>query len=236
MPNATAPGASPPLTRPLLACGLAPLLYITVMLLDGATRPGYDPIRRFASELSLGDRGWIQITNLVLTGLLLLGFALGLRRTLHAGKSSVAGPALTAVFGLSLVVGGVAVADPFPGYPPGTTGPDTPTLHGTIHDLNGMVCFLVVGVAAIVLGRWFAGDPGRRPWWWYSLATGVLTPVSWLVCGVLVALHEDGTLPDAPYGLVQRAGIILGFGYFSLLALKLLRATRSAQATEARCR
>ncbi|MBE1484431.1 putative membrane protein [Plantactinospora soyae] len=64
------------LTRTLLGCGaVAPGLFILVFLVDGATRAGYDPTYHPVSALSLGPRGWIQITNFVLTGLLLLGFA-----------------------------------------------------------------------------------------------------------------------------------------------------------------
>lgn len=41
----------------------------------------------------------MQITNFVVTGLLVLAFAVGLRRVLHLGRGAVAGPVLTGVFG-----------------------------------------------------------------------------------------------------------------------------------------
>jgi Protein of unknown function (DUF998) len=214
-----------PSTRYLLACGLAPLLFIVVLLIEGATRPGYDPIHRFGSELSLGDQGWMQITNVVVTGLLVLAFAVGLRRVQHPGRGAVAGPVLTGVFGLSLILAGVFVMDPLPGYPPGVTVPAMPTLPDTLHGLAGVAAFWSAGAAAVVLGRRL-GRGG--PWWWYSLATGALTPVSWLVTGILFALSQDGTLTNAPHGLVQRVGVVISFGYFSLLAVRLLRRPPSA--------
>ncbi|WP_017595945.1 hypothetical protein [Nocardiopsis potens] len=42
----------------LLACGLAvPVLFLGVVLVEGALRPGYEPLHRFGSELALGERG-----------------------------------------------------------------------------------------------------------------------------------------------------------------------------------
>lgn len=41
----------------LLLAGLGPALYVVVLLLDSLTRPGYDPLHHFGSELANGDRG-----------------------------------------------------------------------------------------------------------------------------------------------------------------------------------
>jgi hypothetical protein len=224
-PKPSAPATPLPTTHYLLACGLAPLLFVAVVLVEGAIRPGYDPIHHFGSQLSLGDRGWIQITNFVLTGLLVLAFAVGLRRVLPPGRGAAAGPLLTAVFGLSLLLAGVFVVDPFLGYPPGATSPATPTLHDTVHGLAGTAACWSAGAAAVILGRRL--DRGG-PWWWHALAAGVLLPTTWLVTGVLAALHEDGTLTGAPFGLVQRVGVVIGFGYYGLLAIRLLRRQPSA--------
>src|SRR5260221_12460139 len=75
------------LTRLLLAGGLVgPLLFIVVLLIEGATRPGYNAWRHFGSQLSLGDQGWEQIANFLICGVLCVGFALGLRRVLNRGR------------------------------------------------------------------------------------------------------------------------------------------------------
>src|SRR5690348_11546920 len=91
-------------TRWLIAGGaIGPLLFILVFLLEGATRPDYSAWHHFVSQLSLSDQGWMQIVNFLVCGLLLLGFSLGLRRTLWPGKGSVWGPILLGVFGLGLI-------------------------------------------------------------------------------------------------------------------------------------
>jgi len=53
-------------------------LFVAVGLAQAFTRAGFDPVRHPLSLLSLGDLGWLQITNFVTAGLLFLGsMALG---------------------------------------------------------------------------------------------------------------------------------------------------------------
>ncbi|MET3812063.1 DUF998 domain-containing protein [Arthrobacter sp. UYEF3] len=81
-------------TRFLLACGIAAgPLYLIVGFAQAFTRPGFDPARNDLSVLANGDLGWIQITNLLLTGLLTFLSALGIRRVLRGGKGGIWGPA-----------------------------------------------------------------------------------------------------------------------------------------------
>lgn len=216
-------GDDRPTTRYLLACGLAPVLFTVVILLDGATRPGYAPLHHFASELSLGERGWIQITNFIATGLLTLGFAAGLRRALPSGRGSAAAPLLTAVFGLCLIVAGVFSTDPLYGYPAGSNA-SRHTVHGLIHDANAVPCFAALAALQFVLASRFAREPGGRLWMWYCVATGVLVVVTFAVTGQLAAAaQQTGTLAISMHGLWQRVTIVAGFGWFGVLAVRLLR-------------
>ncbi|MFI7539472.1 DUF998 domain-containing protein [Streptosporangium sp. NPDC049376] len=73
-------------TTPLLTCGTAAGVLVPVLLLlDGATRPGYSLWHHGASQLGTGERGWLQTANFVIGGLLLFAFAAGMRRALPAG-------------------------------------------------------------------------------------------------------------------------------------------------------
>jgi hypothetical protein len=67
------------LTRALLACGVAsgPLFYI-VAAAQMFTRPGFDIRHHAISLLSLGDLGWVQTSNFILTGVLALLCAVGM--------------------------------------------------------------------------------------------------------------------------------------------------------------
>ncbi|MGI5204829.1 DUF998 domain-containing protein [Spirillospora sp. CA-108201] len=75
-----------PRPRLLLLAGLAPALYTAVLLLDGLTRPGYDPLHHFGSELADGDRGRLMIGNFVAAGALTMCFAFGLRNVPNPGR------------------------------------------------------------------------------------------------------------------------------------------------------
>ena len=57
-------------TAVLLAAGVvAGPLYVVVSLAQALTRPGFDLSRHPWSALANGDLGWIQMVNLILTGI-----------------------------------------------------------------------------------------------------------------------------------------------------------------------
>jgi hypothetical protein len=81
-PAGAVPGSAR--TRALLACGaIAGPLFTIAWALEGATRPGYEPLRHPVSSLELGPLGWTQQANFIVAGALTLGFAVGLRRALR---------------------------------------------------------------------------------------------------------------------------------------------------------
>ena len=202
--------------RLLLACGvIAPLLNSVVILILGAIRPGYNAWIVPDSNLELGDGGWIQITNYIVCGVLLLGFAIGLRLLLRTGRGSTWGPILLGIYGLTFIVTGIFVTDPVLGYPPGVSS--TPTVYGTLHNLFGQLQFISLIAACFVLARRDAADPARRGWVWYSLATGLLIAASDVAFVLTFKLWDGG-----PVGLIERIGIIGGCSWIALLAIRLM--------------
>ena len=216
-------------TRLLIAGGaIGPLLFIIVLLIEGATRPGYSAWHNYGSSLSLGDQGWMQITNFIVCGLLTLCFAIGLRQVFRTDRGAVWGPLLLGVFGLALIVAGLFVTDPSLGYPPGTHGGGPQTLHGTVHGVAGLIVFSSLAAASFVMARRFAGDPNWKGWALYSIVTGILVAVSFIAATAVSVLDESGVFPGSPTGLFQRIGIIAGWGWISLLAIRLLSQMRSS--------
>ncbi|WP_409493803.1 DUF998 domain-containing protein [Amycolatopsis sp. cmx-11-12] len=159
-------------TRALLACGAAsgPLYFLTSFT-QAALRDGFDMTKHPASMLSNGDAGWIQVTNFLVSGLLLIAGAIGLSRTLEPGRGSVWGPRLLGVFGVSLLFAAVFKADPGNGFPAGT-GPATISTAGVLHMAAGSVGFLSLIVATFVFASRFSRE-GHRGWAVYSRATGI---------------------------------------------------------------
>jgi hypothetical protein len=214
--SAQSAGEQPVATRLLLACGaIGSLLNIIVLLILGATRPGYNAWQIPDSSLELGEGGWMQITNYIVCGVLLLGFAIGLRRVLRTGRGSTWGPILFGIFGLTFIGIGIFVTDPVLGYPPGASS--IPTVAGTLHNLFSQLQFISQIAACFVLARREAADPASRGWAWYSIATGLLVAASDVVFVLTFKLLNGG-----PVGLIARIGIIVGGSWIALLALRLL--------------
>src|SRR6266540_3496127 len=81
--------------RNLLACGaIGAPVFVIAGLIQAYTRKGFDLKVHPFSFLSLGDLGWIQITTFVLTGLMFIAGAVGMRRVLRTGPGRTAGPIL----------------------------------------------------------------------------------------------------------------------------------------------
>lgn len=167
---------NPQLTRLLLACGMiAGPIYILVGLVQILTREGFDVTRHPLSMLSLGDLGWIQVTNFIVTGLLVLAAAVGLLRVGQTGKRFTLASLIVGFYGVCVVAGGIFATDPSLGFPPGTpnTYPETISWHGLIHFIVGQLAFLSIIVASIVFTRHFFANhaPG---WAAFSAFTGAI--------------------------------------------------------------
>lgn len=213
-----------PGTRLLLACGvIAPLLNIVAVLVLGALRPDYNPWIVPDSNLELGPGGWMQITNYIVTGTLLLAFAIGTRRLLRTGRGSKWGPILLGIYGLTFVAIGPILPDPSLGYPQGAS--EALTVHGAVHSLLGLVQFTSLTVACFVLAR--RDDPiESRGWSRYSVATGVLVATSYVAFALTAKLVDGG-----PAGLIERIGLFAGGIWVALLAIRLMGRQRAARAT-----
>jgi hypothetical protein len=204
-----------PLTRALLICGvIAGPFYLVVGLIQALTRPGFDLIRHDLNLLVNGDLGWIQITNLVLTGFFVVAFAFGMPRTLRTGLGQVWGPRLLGVYGAGLIGAGFFIADPAFGFPPGTPA-DAHTIswHGLLHFVFGGVGFLALIAACFVLARRFTFQ-GQRGWAVYSQATGVIFFAAF--AGIAVGSGQ-------PWSVIGFwIGVIVAWAWISALAVKLL--------------
>ncbi len=109
------------LTHMLLTSGIfAGPIYMVVGLAEALLRSGFDLRRHELSLLANGDFGWIHVAMMVVTGLLTITGAMGLRRALTGGSGRMWGPILLGVYGLGVAIAGLLTADPALGFPPGT--------------------------------------------------------------------------------------------------------------------
>jgi hypothetical protein len=183
-------------------------LFFAVVALQMLTRTGFDIRRHPLSLLSLGEGGWVQIANFLVTGLLALGCALGMRSQLRGTW----GPLLIGTYGVGLLLAGLFPADPSSGFPPGTPEgvPEILSRTAKLHGVGFLLAFVSLTAACFLFARHFhrAGHPG---WVLYCSVTGAaILP---LVCAGM-------SLPSATSLLFALVAII-GFGWVSAVAARL---------------
>lgn len=216
--------------RVLLTCGvIGPPLFVAVFLIEGATRPGYSPLRHPISSLALGASGWVQSANFLITGGLVLALAVGLRPALRRygvgmwgagmGGAGMGAPLLIGLVGVGLIGAGVFPTDPISGYPAGTPMLPVGTVRGVLHAVFSTPVFIALPAACFVLAYRFAKF-GRKGWACYSVATAVV----FLICFVLASIGFSQHPTFMPIGgLLQRVTVIVGLAWLTALALHLLR-------------
>ena len=97
-------------TRSLLGYGvLAGPFYVTTSLAQALAHDGFDLTRHAWSQLAAGPQGWIQMANLVLSGAMVVAFAVGLAPLAAPAAGHRVWSARTA---LGLIAAGLLVADP----------------------------------------------------------------------------------------------------------------------------
>ncbi|MGH2568783.1 MAG: DUF998 domain-containing protein [Bacteroidota bacterium] len=204
-------------TSKYLAAGIvAGPFFVVVALIQAFAREGFDIVRHPASMLSLGDAGWVQIANFVLTGIFFILCGIGLRRSLTAGIGWKWVGRLFVLFGVALVIGGVFTADPGLGFPPGA--PEGPakemSWHSAIHAFAPILGFISQTVALVILALRF-GSQGHRGW---KTATIVVAVAMFVLATIpnFTADWEKGVFNFLPLW----AGVALGYGWTSVVVAK----------------
>ncbi|MEV5719349.1 DUF998 domain-containing protein [Amycolatopsis mediterranei] len=208
------------LARLALAAGVlvAPIFYLTVFT-QAATREGYSVSRVALSLLSLGDEGWIQITNFIVCGLLALISVVGFRAVLAGHRGGVWGPSLVAIYGLGLVIAGVWHPDPGAGFPPGTPLHSTAPMSG--HYIVHWIGFILVNVSLIAscfFFAWVFRGLGQGGWSIYGVVSAVVGVIL-----VVAGLATENFLGPTFGGLVI-------YSFLSAVSGRLLALTPTASA------
>jgi hypothetical membrane protein len=184
----------------LTLTGLAgpPLFVLGVILQQTYRAPAYSPISQDISALTAGGAGWAQRLNLIVFGLLVIAFAVGLHRGIAGQRAGVLGPALLGVNGLQLIIAGAF-----------------PTAQGG----NGSVLFIGLGIAPIVLASRLRHDPRWRSLAGYVLGSGVALVVSVVL---LETLARPAAAPlHAWEGSAQRLVVLMWLACLMTMALRL---------------
>ncbi|MDH6244290.1 DUF998 domain-containing protein [Mycobacterium sp. OTB74] len=176
-------------TRSLLGWGVvAGPFYLVVGVVLGTTRPGFDFTRHALSLLMLGHLGWIQRTNFVLCGLMVIAAGMGVLRAIRSGRGLAVGGLVIAA-GVTLILAALFVPDPVSGFPPGAVA-GSPSAGGMMHLLCGATQLVTITASALAHGLWSrtVGQPARGALS-IVLAIGIL---GGFIGGVILANHTAG--------------------------------------------
>ena len=184
---------------------VGPVLFVTLIVVQGFLVPGYSHVRWPISALAAWPTGWIQVVNFHIFGALTLVFAYALHRAVRQTRWGSVAHALLALTGVGLIMSGLFswhMVDSVPRE----TGP---------HVVAAIIVFGGTGVGLMAFSRRFAADPQWRDLATYTMASGIAV-VGLFVLTALLAIGDD--TPLHPWvGLIQR--VVCGVWFVCVLVL-----------------
>ena len=191
---------------------IGPAIFTLSFLINGCLRPGYDPVRMYVSELSIGPQGWIQMASFVFLGLCLLIFALGLPKYIPSGRASRAGFILLLIIAVCYIASGPLVTDPLSMFD------NQQTAQGMAHGIFGALVFALSPACCFVFyGRFRADERFLRLKTWTLLAGIIMTLII-----VLMKLAQPQASPLNRWaGLIQRCSLVIFYVWITSFALRL---------------
>jgi hypothetical protein len=206
------------ITRSLLGWGaIAAPLYLATVLAQMFTRDGYHLERHAVSLLTNGQYGWIQRTNFILTGLMVIAGAIGARRALRNGIGAAWAPRLLALYGLAMIPAGLFIPDPMNGFPKGAPVgmPAHATWHSNLHFAFASASFAaLIATCAVMTRRWrVTGEPG-----WSNYSAGSAAAL----LGATIALAANAN--HGATNLLAFIAITFAMGWVSIVSIHLSRA------------
>ena len=195
----------------------APIIFVGVFMVEGAVRNGYDPKSMYISTLSLGNRGWIQIANFLVLGLLLFIFTLGLSKEFPTGKASRGGIISLYIISVLFFISGPFVMDP------ADTPADQMSIHGLVHGLSGGIVFLMMPMIIFIFLRRFMSDPKWQSFRWWTLILGIIEALGVIVFTYVskIPIEQNGYVNSL--GLFQRIALIPFMVWIFIFGIELLQ-------------
>lgn len=196
---------------------VAPVIFVGVFTLEGIVRSGYDPISMYISALSLGARGWIQIVNFLVLGLLLFLFTRGLAKEFSTKNAARGGIIAFYVISVLFFISGPFVMDP------AETPADQMSVHGLIHGIAGGIVFLLMPIIMGIFLRCFLFDVEWKSFRGWTLALAIVEAL-----GVIAFIYVSSIPAEqSPYanslGLFQRIALIPFMVWVCIFAIKVLQ-------------
>lgn len=190
---------------------VGPLFFVLVFTLNGFLQPGYSTMSQMISWLALRPDGWIQDTNFIIFGLMLVIFAIGFAqrmRSIISKKWLLVCTSMLLVSGFAWANDGFFISD--------APGAADMTMHGMMHTIGFLVIFFSLPLVFFFVGRQLVKVPGWRAYGWYSLIAGIVS------LGVFVFLIYTGIHATQIVGLANRLLIIEAISWYVVMGYHFL--------------
>ena len=181
------------------------IVFVVTFTVEGWLREDFNAFKMYISELALGPRGWIQIFNFIIFGVLLLIFTISIIDRFKGVKGSKIGPILLAVIGVNFIISGIFVIDPS----------SEESLHGIIHSISSTLIFLLASISCFIFFHLFHEHPKWQNLSWWTLVVGIV------IMTLAVFIEIDGTLLNLWPGLIQRIAATIGLLWILTFAIRL---------------
>ncbi len=198
---------------------IAPILFVMIFTFEGLFRENYSATTNFISELSMGNRGWIQIINFLLFGFLFFVFSLGLLREFRKRKLSSTGPIIFLIIALCYFFSGPFVTDP------NTIFTNQKSIHGIIHGILGGVVFLLMPMSAWTFLKQFKKEKDFKSLKNMTLFFAVILTLFLIVFTYSTKVPASKNIFPDMNGFFQRIALVpfmIWVSYFAFLLRKLL--------------
>jgi hypothetical membrane protein len=196
---------------------VAPILFFAIVAMLGYLQEGYDPARQHISQLGVPGAPYavIQNVNFVVTGALVLAFAVGLYWTADRSRAWRAAALLVGMTGAGMAGAGVFATDPC------CPRPDDASFTAVMHGWLALTAFVCVIAAMLIVGvEGLRHDWNSKPYRLYSLMTGVAAIVFLVLTGLADPENGLAGLRDS-VGVYQRLFIGAWMLWIEITAVRL---------------
>jgi hypothetical protein len=155
----------------MLTIGFAvTLLFPIIYTIEGAIRPGYDPLRDTISSLAFGPTGQIQQLDFALCGIGILVMAFAWRKILAGGVCATWYPIIRGIEGLGLIAIAIFSVDP-------------------LHTAFMIMILTAMSLGLFVIARRFWKRQQWHGWATFSVACGLWPMVVMPFFGIALGSH-----------------------------------------------
>jgi hypothetical membrane protein len=181
----------------LLTCGaVGGIIFFVTYSVFGFLTPGYHAFNETISSLEMAGHGWVQQINFILYGILNIGFAVGLAKSLKPNWYTVLIITFQSLSGLALIGDGLFIYEP-------------------LHFICDLLTFNSSLLLLFLFIRIFYKAPDWKSWVIYTILTAVMMMFFLTAFGLAHKSH-------GPAGLYERLAVLPKSIWTIILAVRLL--------------